>query len=173
MTTPAKSTLDRRREKSAAAHAAAEKARAGVTKLDQRLETNANLTREQTQTLRNIEAEAKRLRRALKNAGKERARLTKERRKAQNRAEKAESRAQAAEAKYDQSVLAEMVKREKERDAAATAARSTAAKASRGDGGRHTTAAEPPPERPDAGTTTAVRTAARKTAAAARSDSTR
>ena len=53
MTTP---QLDRRRAQSAAAGAAAEKARQAVTELDNRLRTNADLTQQQAQALRNAEA---------------------------------------------------------------------------------------------------------------------
>ena len=129
MTGSTTSPLDNRRAKSTAANAAAEKARAGVTELEHRLQTNANQIEQQTQALRHAEAEAKRLKRALKVADAERARLTKQRAKAAARAEKAQARAQAAEAKYDQVVLAELVKREKARDRA-EAANGTAAPAS-------------------------------------------
>jgi hypothetical protein len=112
------SPLDNRRAKSAAANAAAEKARAGVTELEHRLQTNASQIEQQTQALRHAEAEAKRLKRALKVADAERARLTKQRAKAAAQAEKAQARAEAAEAKYDRVVLAELVKREKARDRA-------------------------------------------------------
>jgi hypothetical protein len=195
VTAPAKTALDSRREKSAAAHAAAEKARAGVTELEQRLQNNSSLTKQQTQALRNAVAEANRLKRALKNAAKERTRLTKERKRAQSRAEKSEAKAKAAEARYDKSVLAEMVKREKERDRQAAvggsadgkalqpvrdrapvpiadAAASTRSPATRGrkaaPARSRTAVADPPPEKPDNATATAARTAARKTAATAR-----
>ena len=75
-------SLDRRRAKAAEAQAAAEKARAGVTELDHRLRTNTTLIEQETQALRHAEAEVKRLKRALKTADAERARLTKQRAKA-------------------------------------------------------------------------------------------
>jgi hypothetical protein len=136
--------LDRRRDRAAAAAHAAEKAQAGVTELDRRLETNANLTRQQSQALRNAVAEANRLKRAVKASAKERDRLTRARKKAVTRADKAKAKAGSADAKYTKTVLAELVRREKERDRAA--------------------ASLPAPEQPAA--TTATRTAARKTAAA-------
>ncbi|MCA2214393.1 hypothetical protein [Jidongwangia harbinensis] len=139
MTTPATSALDNRRTKSSTANAAAEKARAGVTELDHRLQTNANLIEQQTQALRHAESEAKRLKRALKLADTERARLAKQRAKAAARASKAQAKAEAAEAKYDQVVLAELVKREKARDRAeATAARGTASAPSQNTAGPNT-----------------------------------
>ena len=114
-----KTALDSRREKAAAANAAAEQAKAGVAELDNRLQANANQTKQQKQALRNVLAEATRLKRALKNAVKDRDRLTKQRKKAVSRAGKTQAKARTAEARYDKSVLAEMVKREKERDRAA------------------------------------------------------
>lgn len=118
VTTP----LDRRRAKSAEAHAAAEKARSGVTELDHRLQTATTLIEQETQALRHAEAEAKRLKRVLKAADAERARLSKQRAKAAARAEKAQARAEAAEARYDKVVLLELVQREKARDRAEAAA---------------------------------------------------
>jgi hypothetical protein len=139
--------LDRRRDQAVAAAGAAEKAQAGVTELDHRLETNANLTRQQSQALRNAVAEANRLKRALKAGTKERDRLTKARKKAVTRAGRAKAKAGSADAKYSRTVLAELVRREKERDRAAAFA--------------------PAPEQPSVTATAATRTAARRTAAAA------
>lgn len=65
--------LDRRREQSAAADDAAARARATVSELESRLRTNADLTRQQTRSLRNAEAEAKRLKRALKTQARDEA----------------------------------------------------------------------------------------------------
>jgi chromosome segregation ATPase len=120
VTTTAK-PLDRRRDKAGATGAAAEKARAAVTDLDNQLKTIAGLTEEQQLSLRRATDEAARLKRSLKAAGKRRAELTKQRKKAVARAEKAKERARAAEAKYDKELLADMVRREKERDRNQTA----------------------------------------------------
>jgi hypothetical protein len=139
--------LDRRRDQAAAAADTAEKAQADVTELDHRLETNASLTRQQSQALRNAVAEANRLKRALKAGSKERDRLTKARKKAVAYADKAKAKAGSADAKYSKTVLAELVRREKERDRVAAPA--------------------PAPEQPTVTATAATRTAARKTAAAA------
>jgi seryl-tRNA synthetase len=135
--------------------------------------------------------EADRLKRSLKAASKRRTELTKERRKAAAKAEQARAKAAAAEAKYDKEVLAELVRREKEKDRAAppgkelqpaperspaipahrVPARSdaeTAETATPAPTTRRSAPADPPPEQPDEGTQTSQRTAARKTAKAAR-----
>jgi hypothetical protein len=133
VTAPARTTadrpspLDRRRDKAAAAASAAEKAQAGVTELDHRLATNGSLTKQQSQALRNALAEANRLKRALKAGAKERDRLAKARKRAVARADKAKARAGSADAKYSTSVLAELVRREKEKDRAAAQGRPVAA----------------------------------------------
>jgi chromosome segregation ATPase len=141
------SPLDRRRDQAAAAAGAAEQAQAGVTELDHRLATNANLTRQQSQALRNAVAEANRLKRTLKAGKKERDRLTKARKKAATRAGKAKAKAESADEKYSRTVLAELVRREKERDRAS--------------------ASVPAAEQSTVTATAAKRTAARRTAAAA------
>ena len=134
MTAPAGTTvdqrsaqLDRRRDKAAAAATDAEKAQAGVTELDNRLATNASMINQQKQALRNTAAEAGRLKRSIKAAARERDRLAKARKKAVARAEKAQARSKSAEAKYDKSVLAVMVRREKAKDRAAAGDESAAA----------------------------------------------
>jgi hypothetical protein len=173
VTAPARTTsdrpspLDRRRDQASAATAAAEKAQAGVTELDNRLQTNASLTQQHAQALRNAVAEANRLKRALKTAGKERDRLTRARKKAVTRAKASAAKSAAAEAKYSKTVLADLVRREKEKDRA-TSARprpdSTRQLQSVPD---RASVAVPAPEQPSTATTTATRTAARKTAASA------
>ena len=140
MTASTTSALDARREKTAAAHAAADQAKAGVTDLDNRLQTTDRMIEEHRQALRNAESEVTRLKRALKNAGKDCDRLAGKRKKAAARAEKAAAKAATAEAKYEKIVLAEMVKREKERDrATARPAAGDSAQASTGDGARPST----------------------------------
>ncbi|MFC3386402.1 hypothetical protein [Couchioplanes azureus] len=110
--------LDRRRDRATAAGDAAEKARAAVADLDHQLETIATLTAQQRDSLRRATDEAARLERSLKAAAQRRAELVKDRRKAVARAEKARAKARTAEAKYDKEMLAELVRREKERDRA-------------------------------------------------------
>jgi hypothetical protein len=117
-TTVTAPALNRRRDQASAAATAAEKAQAGVTELDNRLKTNATLTTQQSQALRNAVAEANRLKRALKAAAKEKDQLTKARKKAVDKAAKSKAKAAEAEAKYDKTVLAELVRREKEKDRA-------------------------------------------------------
>jgi hypothetical protein len=119
------SQLDRRRDRASAAARAAEKAQAGITELDRRLQTNATMANQQTQARRNAVAEADRLKRSLKVVTRERDRLTKARKKAAARAEKSKAKSAAAEAKYSKTVLAEMIRREKEKDRAGQSGRSS------------------------------------------------
>jgi chromosome segregation ATPase len=182
------SQLDRRREQATSAARAADKAQSGVTELDNRLQTNTSMTRQQKQALRNAEAEVTRIKRSLKAAAKERDQLTRARKKAVAKVDKARIKAEAADAKYEKSVLADMVRREKIKDRAEAARppaesssstelqpvleRSpvpvkTAAATSVRRGRTTRTATADSTERPDPGTTTAKRTAARKTAARA------
>jgi hypothetical protein len=108
--------LDRRREQTAAAKDAEEKARTAVTDLANRLQTNADLTEQQKLALRNAEAEAKRLKRSLKTQQRDRDRLAKAHQKALGKAAKATRRAEDLDDKYSKSVLADLVRREKEKD---------------------------------------------------------
>ena len=168
MTTTAR-PLDRRRDKAGSAGAAAAAARAAVTDVDHQLKTIASLTEQQQQALHRATEEIARLKRALKAAAKRRAELVKERKKAVARAEQAKAKAKAAEAKYDKEVLADLVRREKEKDRAGP----SAPEQSDGHGPARGRAARPAkadtaPEQPDEATRTAKRTAARKTAKAAR-----
>jgi hypothetical protein len=128
VTAPAETTsdqqstpLDRRRDRAADAARSAEQAQAGVTELDHRLQTNASMTTQQKQALRNAEAEVARLKRALKTGAKERDRLTRAHKKAADRAGRAQAKSKAAEAKYDKSLLADLVRREKAKDLAGAA----------------------------------------------------
>jgi chromosome segregation ATPase len=151
--------LDRRRDKAGTASAAAAAADAAVTDIDRQLETLSSLTEQQQGALRRAAEETERLKRSLKAAGKRRAELAKERKKAVAKAEQARAKADLAEAKYDKEVLAELVRREKEKDRAAGAPSARSPRRA---------AADPPPEKPDEATQSARRTAARKTAKAAR-----
>ncbi len=173
--------LDRRRDKAGAAGAAAAVAEAAVTDIDRQLKTLASLTEQQEQALHRAVDEAARLKRSLKAAAKRRTELAKERKQAVAKAARARAKAADAEAKYDRELLADLVRREKEKDRAGSSApasapaeeqsRDSSAPAeerSRGREGRQPAAADPAPERPDEATQTARRTAARKTAKAAR-----
>ena len=156
------STLDSRRDKVTAATTAAEQAEEGVAQLDHRLQANATLAKQQKQVLRNAKAEIARLKLALTGIEQEKAQLTTARKKAVARAKRARNKREKAEAKYDRLLLADIVRREKERHSDQEfAAASSAAGPSR------TVVPDPPPEQPDPATTTAVRTAARTTATAA------
>ena len=112
--------LDRRRDKAGAAGATAAKAEAAVTDIDRQLETVKSLTEQQEQALHRAVEEAERLKRSIKAAGKRRAELVKERQRAVTKAEQARAKADAAEAKYDKEVLADLVRREKEKDRASS-----------------------------------------------------
>jgi len=114
-------TIDRRRDRAGAAGAAAEQAAAAVTDIDNQLKTLADLTEQQHQSLRHAVDEAARLKQSLKAARKRRTELLKAREKAAARAEKARARAEAAESKYDKELLADLIRREKERDRAGSA----------------------------------------------------
>lgn len=116
MTATATTPLEKHRSRAAAAHDAAQQAQAGVAELDQRLKNNVELTKQQQVSLRNLEAETLRLKRLLKNSAKEKSQLAKQRAKAVGRAKRATVKASAAEAKYDKAVLADLVRREKQRD---------------------------------------------------------
>jgi hypothetical protein len=118
--------LDRRRTRAADAAKAAEQAQARVTELDNRLQTNASMTTQQKQALRNAEAEVARLKRLLKAGARERDRLAKARKKAADRTAKAQAKSKAAEAKYDKSLLTDLVSREKAKDRAGAAQPPTA-----------------------------------------------
>lgn len=112
------STLDRRRAKAQQARTAAEAGQAKVAELEGRLRANADQNEQHETALQRALQEASRLKKDLKALAKERAKLRTTRRKARTTAEKRQRKARVAEGKYDQSVLAEMVRREKEADAA-------------------------------------------------------
>jgi chromosome segregation ATPase len=153
-------TLDRRRDKAQGAKDTADKARDHVADLDARISTNAGQAQQDQAALHQAQDEVTRLKRALKTAAKEDAVLQTRRKKASTAAVKAEVKAKAAEAKYDQAMLADMVRREKARDrsAAAATAKVDAPPAD-------TTSVAPSAQQPTARPATATRTAPRRTAA--------
>ncbi|MDT4985935.1 MAG: hypothetical protein QOI74_29 [Micromonosporaceae bacterium] len=112
------SKLDRRRGKAQAAKAAAEAAQARVTALDGRLGANAAEADEHKAAMRRTRDEVNRRKKALKASDKQREQLRAMRKKAEAAAAKAQRRSQAADDRYDQAVLAELVRREKDRDLA-------------------------------------------------------
>lgn len=154
------SKLDRRREKARAAKAAADAAQQRLSGLDDGLAVNAAQTQEQETALRRAGDEVSRLKKALKASAKKNRQLTASRKKAAASVAKTQQKADAAEGKYDKALLADMVRKERNRDLAAHegAAARTASSSAKPTVGS-------PPERPVAAT--AKNTAARKTAAAA------
>jgi hypothetical protein len=128
--------LDRRREKAAQAGAAAAQARSAVTDLDHQLDTVRNLAEQQKQRLRQALDETARLKRSIKAAAKRRDELVKQRKKAVAKADQARGKAAVAETKYDKEVLADLVRREKEKNRSAAPERNAAADgdAANGDG---------------------------------------
>jgi chromosome segregation ATPase len=146
------SKLDRRRTKVQAAKAAADAADARVASFAERITTVETQAAEHEAALRRLGEEVGRRRKALKQAARQRDDLRKARRKAEKGAAKARRKAEAADGKYDQAVLADLVRREKSRDMAVN-----------GDGSR----SAPAPAQPDPGTATATHTAADHTAEAA------
>lgn len=156
------SKLDLRRERLQSAKAAAEGAQKRLRGLDDQLAANETQTREHESALRAASDEVTRRKKALKASAKKQQQLGASRNKVVALVAKARQKAHGAEVNYDKAVLADMVRRERDRDLAA-----------HGRGGNRTASSsakpsvDPPPERPALGTKTATETAARKTAAAA------
>jgi chromosome segregation ATPase len=160
------SRLDRRRGKVQAAKAAADAAQVRVTALDGRLAANAAEAQEHKTALRRLRGEVNRLKEALKVSDKQREQLRAARKKAEAGAAKAQRRSQAADHKYDEVVLAELVRRERDRDLAAASQAQTA-----GGVTPAATTSETAPEQPSEAATTAIGTAAGATAAGTPGDS--
>ena len=154
------STLDRRREKAKAAKATADAAQQRLSGLDDELAANAAQTQEHETALRRASDEVSRLKKALKASAKKNQQLTASRKKVAASVAKTQQKAYAAENEYDKALLADMVRKERNRDLAAhegASARTASSSANPTVGSS--------PERPVAAT--AKDTAARKTAAAA------
>ena len=113
------STLDRRREKAKAAKATADAARQRLSEIDDGLAANTAQTQEQETALRRASDEVSRLKKALKASAKKNQQLTASRKKVAASVAKTQQKAYAAEAKYDKAVLADMVRKERNRDLAA------------------------------------------------------
>jgi hypothetical protein len=124
------------------------------------LATNAVQNQEHETALRRASDEVRRLKKALKASTNKNQQLTASRKKVAASVAKARQKADAAEDKYDKAVLADMVRKERNRDLAAHDGSATRTASSSAE-----PAAGSAPERPDAAT--AKDTAARKTAAAA------
>jgi chromosome segregation ATPase len=153
--TDQRSKLDRRRERAQATKVAAKAAQQRLHRVDDQLAANAAQTREHEAALRTASDEVARRKKALKAAAQNKKRLTANRKKAAGAATRAEQKSTAAEGKYDAAVLADLVRRERDRDLAAH-------------GGAEKTpvagASAPAPDKP---ASVARDTAARKTAATA------
>ena len=154
------STLDRRREKAKAAKATADAAQQRLSGLDDELAANAAQTQEHETALRRASDEVSRLKKALKASAKKNQQLTASRKKVAASVAKTQQKASAAQGKYDKALLADMVRKERNRDLAAH----EGASARTASGNANPTVGSSP-ERPVAAT--AKDTAARKTAAAA------
>ena len=154
------STLDRRREKAKAAKATADAAQQRLSGLDDGLAANAAQTQEHETALRRASDEVGQLKKALKASAKKNQQLTASRKKVAASVAKTQQKAYAAEGKYNKALLADMVRKERNRDLAAhdgASARTASSSANPTVGSS--------PERSVAAT--AKDTAARKTAAAA------
>jgi chromosome segregation ATPase len=115
------STLDRRRDKAQTAKDAVDNARAEAATVDAHLKDTASRTRQHREALKRAQAEVARLKKDLKAFTKEHGKLTAARKKARAAVAKAANRLKTAEAKYDQVVLADIIRRERDRDQAETA----------------------------------------------------
>jgi hypothetical protein len=167
------SQLERARAKSTKAREALDQARRKVDEIDGQLGRNAARTSQDEAVLRAAEAQVKQLKRALKDASKERQRLLTDRKKATNAVDKAQDKVRSTEAKYDRAVLADLIQREKQQDRRATGPGSDGSPVAALPSGEDQ-AAIPLPAGPadsvepeDLGTATARATAAHTTAEAA------
>jgi hypothetical protein len=160
------SKLDRRRDKSQSAKATAAAAQQRLDGVDSQLAANAAQTQDHEGALRRASDEVKKRKKALKTSAKQHQRLTASRKKAATSVAKAHQKTYAAENKYDKAVLADLVRKERDKDLAAHHG-GAAQPASTGSepSADAKPSAGPSPERPVAAT--ATNTAARKTAASA------
>src|ERR671932_116524 len=110
------SQLERARAKSTKARETLDQARRKVDEIDGQLGRNAARTSQDEAVLRAAEAQVKQLKRALKDASKERQRLLTDRKRATSAVDKAQDKVRSSEAKYDRAVLPELIQREKQQD---------------------------------------------------------
>jgi hypothetical protein len=165
------SVLDRRRQKMQATRTAAQDAGAAVDELDTRLDTNSSETREHEAALHTALDRVAALKKAIKAAGKQNSRLASSRKDARRAAARAQQRAAGAEARYDRAVLADMLRREKDRDLSVHGAQPTAPAGGNPSSDTPARATTPRRSSGTARATAARATAARATAARARSSS--
>jgi DNA repair exonuclease SbcCD ATPase subunit len=152
--------LARRRDKVKDSRATAETLRQRVDELDAEAEANAARSRDYEKALQKAKAEVAELTKALKRTARQQESLLSRRSAAVKSALKAKDKAQKIEAKYDQSVLSEIVRREKLADLGSGGSGGSAAPAGSNAGASQA----PEPEHADLGTATATEVAARKTA---------
>ena len=119
MTKQKGSELDVRRGRAQAAKAAAEAARSRLEQVDDQLNATAAEVREHETALRRASDEVQRRKEAVKAGGRRQKQLTAVRGKVASAVAKAQQKARAAEQKYDKAVLADLVRRERDRDLAA------------------------------------------------------
>jgi chromosome segregation ATPase len=105
--------LELRRNKTKAARATADEAKTRVDELDTEIDANAARTRDYEKALEKARSEVAWLEKALKTTAKQRESLRASRTKAGKASAKARNKAQKVEVKYDQTVLSEIVRREK------------------------------------------------------------
>ena len=110
--------LARRRSTLRKRQTGAERTGREVAELDKALERNAVRADEQESELRTTLDRVAMLKKTIKAGKKHRDKLRTGRKKAQDRDADARRRASTAEAKYDKAVMADMVRREKQRDLA-------------------------------------------------------
>jgi chromosome segregation ATPase len=152
--------LEHRRDQTKSVRKAAQKARNRVHELETEINSNATRAQDYEKALEKAKAEVEWLKQALKTTTKRGERLIVDRKKAGEESAKAQRKAEKVEAKYEESVLAEIVRREKLADLEAHT-RSTSRR-SRPD--REATEQRTPDrETPDLATTTATEVAARTT----------
>jgi hypothetical protein len=108
--------LDRRRDDWQAAQQTAAAVQARVADLNKTLDTNATQRTEHETALQAALDRQAELKTAIKASAKERERLRAARKQADSDADTARHRAQDAEAKYDQALLAEMLRQQKDTD---------------------------------------------------------
>lgn len=118
-TTAGGTALDRRRAKLQETRAGVEAAGQAVSRLDEQLDGNATKHREHEGALQAALDQVASLKKAIKSVEKESGRLQTGRKRAGRKAAEAGQRAASAEAKYDRAVLADMLRREKDRDLSA------------------------------------------------------
>ncbi|GAA5148686.1 hypothetical protein GCM10023321_11360 [Pseudonocardia eucalypti] len=154
--------LARRRNTLRKRQTGAERTGRQVTELDKALERNTVQAGEQEAELRTTLDRVAMLKKTIKAGKKHRDKLRTARKKARDRDADARQRASTAEAKYDKAVMADMVRREKQRDLAQHDPRAGVASVP------ELTESQPAAALPPAGGDIARETQARKTATRAK-----